>query len=100
MKDEGVNAKRRVVRSQITADECAVYVNSTIAVIIPSSVHLELRNHLPIALPKQRSVCESRKTKVTFLYFILHFVKEEDAKTIQPGGHHRLVQQSFLSSLH
>lgn len=77
-----------------------VNINFNFPVIILSSVPQKLKNHLPIALSKQRNVWESSWTKVSSLCVILHSVREEDAETIQPTGHHGLIQQSFISPLY
>lgn len=76
-----------------------VNINFHLPAIIPSSVPQKLKNHLPIALSERGRVWGSRRTKVASLCVILHSVREEDAETIQPTGHHRLIQRSFISPL-
>ena len=91
--------KHPCVQCDLRLLQMNVNINFNLPVIIPSSVPRKKKNHLPIALSKQRSVWESRQTKVTSLCVILHSVREEDAETIQPTGHHGLIQQSFISPL-
>ncbi len=89
--------KHLCMRCDLRLSQMNVNINFNLPVIIRSSVPQELKNHLPISLSKQRSMWGSIQTKVTSLCVILHSVREEDAETIQPTGHHSLIQQSFIS---
>lgn len=93
------DCKHLCMRRDLRLLQMNVNINFHLPAIIPSSVPPKLKNHLPIALSERRRVWGSRRTKVASLCVILHSVTEEDAETIQPTGHHRLMQQSFISPL-
>lgn len=90
-KDGNVNTSAGMQRD-LRLLQMNVNIKFNLPAIIPSSVSQKLKNHLPIALSKQSSVCERSGTlKLTFLCVIQHFVREDDAETIQPTGKHSFI---------